>query len=596
MSRLLLALLFALAGWGSAPAQTSDKASASDADQPKEKAKPAVIAHIKLSGSLDESAPMADSLLGSLGENFKSRIDRLKKAGADKNVAAVLLEIDGLNAGWGKLHELRSAIEKLRASGKPVIGFVEGGAMKDYLLALSCDEVVIPEASMLMLTGLRTEVTFYKRLLEMVGIKADFVMMGDFKSAAEPYLRDKLSDANRKQLNEMIDDFYDNEIVGVIAKTRKLEPAVVRKLIDAGPYSPKAALKANLFDRIGYLDEIPESLKKRLNVAEVKLERDYGKPKDDDLDIFGLYRKLVFGPTKTSTSKADKVAVIYAVGAINTGKGGNNPLLGASMGAETMVKAIREAEEDKTVKAIVLRVDSPGGSALASDLIWKELKRCKKPVLASMSDVAASGGYYIAMAAKKIYAEPGTITGSIGVVGGKLALKGLYEKVGLDSEVITRGANSGIFSDEPFTDAQKAAFKAMMEDTYDLFLDKALEGRHLAGKKMTRDQLKALAGGRIWTGRQALANGLIDQLGTLEEAIAEAAKLGGLAADKEPELLLLPKPKASLDSLLSGFGLEVIRLLGENPRLTEKVRGIGMFLNKEKEHIWAIAPYQLSFK
>jgi len=592
MSRLLLALLLGL----SASLRADDKAPAQTADKPKDKPKPAVLAHIKLTGSLEESAPMADSLLGNLGENFQSRLDRLKKAGSDKNVAAVLLEIDGLNAGWGKLHELRAAIEKLRATGKPVIGYVEGGALKDYLVALACEQVVLPEASMLMLTGLRAEVTFYKRLLDMVGIQADFVMMGDFKSAAEPYLRNKLSDANRKQLTEMIDDFYEHEIVGVIAKARKLEPAVVRKLIDAGPHSPKAALKAGLFDRIGYMAEIPNELKKRLNVQEVKLERDYAKPKDDELDIFGLYRKLVFGPTKASASKADKVAVIYAVGAINTGKSGNNPLLGASIGSETMLKAIREAEEDKTVKAIVLRVDSPGGSALASDLIWKELQRCKKPVLASMSDVAASGGYYIAMAAQKIYAEPGTITGSIGVIGGKLALKGLYEKVGLDSEAITRGANSGIFSDEPFTASQKAAFKALMEDTYDLFLDKAWQGRLKAGKKMTRDQLKALAGGRVWTGRQALANGLIDQLGTLQEAIAEAAKLGGLPADKEPELLLLPKPKASLDSLLSGFGLEVTSLLSRQPSLAEQVQGIGVFLHQEKQHIWALAPYRLRIK
>ena len=594
MSRLLMALLIGL----TLPllARADDKVAPKDNEKPKEKPKPALIAHIKLSGSLEESAPSSDAFLGSLSENFKSRIDRLKKVGNDKTVSAVLLEIDGVSAGWGKLHELRSAITKLRATGKPVVGFVEGGNMKDYLLALACDEVVLPEASMLMLTGLRAEVTFYKRLLEMVGVKADFVMMGDFKSAAEPYLRDKLSDANRKQITEMIDDFYEHEIVGVIAKARKLDPAVVRKLIDGGPYSPKAAQKAGLFDRIGYMEEIPSELKKRLKVEEVKLEKDYGKSKDEELDVFGLYRKLMFGPTKASSSKADKVAVIYAVGAINTGKGGGNPLMGAGMGSETMVKAIREAEEDKTVKAIVLRIDSPGGSALASDLIWKELKRCKKPVIASMSDVAASGGYYIAAGAQKIFAEPGTITGSIGVVGGKLAMKGLWEKAGMDSEVITRGANSGIFSDEPFTEAQKASFKSMMEDVYDLFLDKALEGRKVAGKKMTRDELKALAGGRVWTGRQAKANGLIDELGTLEDAIAEAAKLGGLKGDKEPELLLLPKKKASLDSLLSGFGVEVATLLSKNPALAERVQGIGFFLQVEKDPIWAISPYRLSVK
>lgn len=558
--------------------------------------KPSIIAHLKLSGSLEEAAPQSDPLLGAIGENFKSKIDRLNKAGADKSVAAVLLEIDGLAAGWGKLNELTSAIEKLKKTGKRVVGFVEGGALKDYLVALSCDEVVLPEASSLMLTGLRAEVTFYKRSLEMVGIKADFVMMGDFKSAAEPYLRDKLSDANREQLTAMLDDFYENEVIGRIAKARKLDSAKVKKLIDGGPYSPKDALAAGLVDRLGYMESVTDSLKKTLKIDVVKLETEYGKKKEEELDFFGLYRKLVFGPMKLGASKNTKIAIIYANGAISTGKSGGNPLMGASIGSETIVEAIKEADANKTVAAIVLRVDSPGGSALASDLIWKALKDCKKPVIASMSDVAASGGYYIAMAARKIYAEPGTITGSIGVIGGKLAMAGLWNKAGMDTEVISRGNNSGLFSDEPFTETQKAAFKRMMEDTYDQFLDKALAGRKAAGKTMTRDELKALAGGRVWTGRQAKANGLIDELGTLEDAIAEAVKTAGLPADKEPELMMLPKAKFTLDSLLGGFGASVATEFAKTPGLAERMQGISGLLLLQKDPIWAIAPYRLTIK
>src|SRR5207248_8606359 len=236
----------------------------------------------------------------------------------------------------------------------------------------------------------------------------------------------------------------------------------------------------------------------------VKVVKNYAKAKAEDIDLgnpFTLLRQLL-KPSLPKLSRGPKLALIYAVGPITTGKGGHG-LTGASVvGSTTMVEAIRQAEEDSTVRAIVLRVDSPGGSALASDLIWNELRRCKKPVVASMSDVAASGGYYISMGARKIYADPGTLTGSIGVVGGKFALAGLYDKVGLKTEVIKRGAHANILSgDDPFSPSEREAMKALMQDVYDQFLDKALAGRHRAGKKMTREQLVKLAGGRVWTGR-----------------------------------------------------------------------------------------------
>jgi protease-4 len=295
------------------------------------------------------------------------------------------------------------------------------------------------------------------------------------------------------------------------------------------------------------------------------------------------------------------VAVIYATGAILPGKSSASILGAETMGAETMIEAIRQAEKDATVKAIVLRVDSPGGSALASDLIWNELKRSKKPIIASMSDVAGSGGYYICMSAKKIYAEPGTITGSIGVVGGKLALGGLWNKAGIKTEVLSRGANSGILSTEaPFSATEKKRMKDLMQDTYDQFVDKALEGRLKAGKKLSRDELLKLAGGRIYTGRQAREVGLIDELGTLEDAIALAAKLGGLPAGKEPELLLLPKAKNPLDSMLGTFlGAQTsgIKLdLNQVPQLREKLAGVDALLGLRQEPVWMVLPFQMEVK
>ena len=571
------------------------------ADEVPAKKKAGVAAHIKLSGSMDEKAPTTDGLFGAVGETFEMRLDRIRKAGTDKAVSALLLEIDGPSVGWGKMHELTRAIAEVRASGKKVYAYLEGGSNADYMIALACDDVCVPDAAWLMLTGVRMEVTFYKGLLDKLGVQADMLHMGDFKGAAEPYTRDSLSEPNRKQLSMVLDDFFDNEMVArVVAgrKKAKFTPAAVKKIIDAGPYSAKAASKAGLIDRVAYFDDYDAVIKADLGVDTLKIERDYGKKKHEEIDIFGLYKKLMFGSgTKVFSSKAPKVAVIYASGAIVSGKSGTSLMGGESVGSETLIAAIRQAEKDETVKAIVLRIDSPGGSALASDLIWKEIRRCKKPVLASMSDVAASGGYYIAMAAGKIYAEPGTITGSIGVVGGKMALRGVYDKLGIKTEVLSRGANSGLLSSsEPFSDSEREAFRSLMSETYDIFVDKALEGRARAGKKMTREELLKLAGGRIWTGRQAKANGLIDELGTLEEVIAAAAKLGGLPATR-PELLQLPKSRGLMESLLEGqLDASLTTSLRKVPGLAEKLRGVDTLIELRRDPVWAIAPFRVEVK
>jgi protease-4 len=581
----------------------NDKPKDKDKDKPAAK-KPLTIAHVKLSGSLDEKPPLVDPLIGSIGETFREKLDRIKKAKNDANVHALLLEIDGLAVNWGKVNELTRAIQDFRKSGKKVFAYVESGSTRDYAVGLACDEVALPPVGMLLLTGARIEVTFFKPLLEKLGVKADMLQMGEYKGAAEPLTRDKLSDANRKQLTSILDDYFDNEVVGRIVASRgkkaDLDIAKVKELIDDGPYSSREALKVKLVDRLVHFESYEKAIKGVLKADAVKLSRDYAKKKDDeDINVFALYRKLLFGPGKPASSKAAKVAVIYANGPIMTGKSSLSILGGETMGSDTMVKAIREAEADATVKAIVLRVNSPGGSALASDLIWAELKRCKKPVIASMADVAGSGGYYICMSAKKIFAEPGTLTGSIGVVSGKLATKGLWDKVGIKTDVIARGKNSGILtSDEPFTDSERKRMTKLMQDIYDEFVDKALEGRQKAGKKMTRKELLELAGGRIYTGRQAKANGIIDEVGTLQDAIAEAAKQGGLPADKEPELLQLPKPKSALDALfgsLPGAQAPAIRvdLIDKVPGLKEKLRGVDALLGLRKEAVWLIAPYRI---
>lgn len=565
------------------------------------------LAHIKLAGSMEEGPVAEDPLFGGGTENFKAKLDRIRKAKEDTGVQGLLLQLDGVEASWGKLDELRRAVADFRKAGKKAFALIEAGEMPDYVIALACDEICMPESGWLMLTGLRAEVSFYKELLKHLGVKADMLQMGDFKGAAEPYTRDSMSPAFRKQLESVLDDYFEMGLVASIVQGRNgknLTAEQVKKLIDRGPYTAKAALAAGLVDRVAYSDQFQASLKSALKADELKVTRNYGQAKKEEIDFSNpltAIMKLLSSPKATVSTKP-KVAVIYAVGVINTGKSSSNPLSGDSVGSTTLIEAIRQAEEDKTVHAIVLRVDSPGGSALASDLIWNELNRCRKPVIASMGDTAASGGYYISMAARRIYAEPGTLTGSIGVVGGKMALGGLYDKVGIKTDIISRGANSGIMSSStPFTDAERTAMTSLMKDVYDQFLDKAAAGRKKAGGALTRSELEKLAGGRIWTGRQAKANGLVDELGTLEDAIRAARDLTDMEKDKLPELLILPKPRSFLDSLLDGgastrLQLRQLPVLRELPELGAHVGTVEGLLRLRGEPVWAIVPCQVRVK
>jgi protease-4 len=567
----------------------------------------ATLAHIRLSGELSEAPVVSDPFFGTTQENFKSKLDRIKKAKGDSSVQGLLLQIEGLEVGWGKVHELRQAVADFRKSGKKAYAYLEDASTKDYVLASACDEVCMPQSGTLMLTGIRLEATFFKDLLDKLGIKADMLQMGAYKGAAEPFTRSSMSKDFRSQLEKVVGDYYEHSIVETIADSRsgqKLTPDRVKALIDEAPFTVRAAHEAGLIDHITYLDGIPAAVKDELKADKVEISRNYAQAKGEDLKLSSPFDILkLLNPVKGSSSSAPKVAVIYAGGLIVTGRGGDSILAGEVCGSTTLIEAIRQAEGDKTVKAIVLRVDSPGGSALASDLIWNELRRSKKPVLASMSDTAASGGYYICMGARKVYAEPGTLTGSIGVVGGKLALGGLFDKVGVHSETISRGANADILSESrPFSESQRKAWGTLMRDIYDQFLDRVVEERHRAGKQISRDELeKNLAGGRVWTGRQAKANGLVDEVGTLQDAIAEAKKLGHLPADKEPELLLLPEPKSFLDRLLDmksdtrAPALDVRRLpvLRALPELGRRLGTVEGLLQLRGEPVWLLGPCQV---
>jgi len=392
-------------------------------------------------------------------------------------------------------------------------------------------------------------VTFLTGLLEKVGIHAEVLQVGKYKGAGEPFTRKSLSKPLRKSLSDVANDLYVG-FVETVATDRHMPGYKVKTLIDQGIFTAAAAKREGLVDRLLYEDQVREWLAKKLKADQVKLATDYGRKKVE-MDFSGftgmlkLFELMLGGKPDKQTSATPKVALVHVVGPIIEAQEQGGLFGSQSATARTIVKALEDAGKRDSVKAVVLRVDSPGGSATASDLIWRAVKRLEKPVIASMGDTAASGGYYVAMGADQIIAARETLTGSIGVVGGKPVVAGLYEKLGLKTEVITRGENAGIYSaTEPFSGEQRKLLQRMMHETYRQFVSKAAKGR---GMEYT--QLEKLAQGRVYSGRAAAKLGLIDRIGTLEDAIAEAKKTAGLKDSEKCEVIVLPRPKSLFEQL-----------------------------------------------
>jgi protease-4 len=540
--RWMLAALLAVGGF--APVLHAQEAKkGADAKTTK---KTASVAVIKIKDMSESPAP--PGIFGAQIDTLRSVLGRIKKAAEDKDVKALLLDVQS-SPGRGQANELRHAIMAFKKSGKKVYACVEAGDTGSYLVATAADDITMPPQGMLLLTGIRMEMSFYKDLFDKLGVKWDTLQMGDFKNAGEPFSRSSMSEPLKKHMNAILDDLY-GQMVENIAEGRKKTADEVQKLIDEGPYTVEGAKAAGLIDRAEYHSDFKARLAKELGVDEVTLKLNYAKKKvDADFDgLPGLMKLLneLAGKDTSRKSTKPRIALLHAVGPIMPGKSGGGGFLDeATMGSDTMVEAVRKIEQDPNIKAIVMRVDSPGGSALASDLIWQALEKSGKPVIVSMGDVAGSGGYYIAMGAEKIFAEPGTITGSIGVIMQKPAWEGLFHKIGINTETLARGKNSGVLASRPWTESEREAMRRLAEDVYKQFTAKAAKGR-----KMDPAKLESLAGGRIWTGRQAKANGLIDEVGTLEDAVAEARKIAKL--DDKSEIEEFPKPGNPFEALFGG--------------------------------------------
>jgi protease IV len=491
---------------------------------------------LQVGGELAETEP--GGLVGQFIEappTVRGIVDTLRKAKVDRRVSSVVFRPNGLIGLWGKVQEIRDAVVDFRRSGKPIIGFLEYGGQQEYYLASACDKVFLLPAASLDLTGVAWYEMFLRGALDKIGAYPDFLHIGDYKTASNTFTERTFTAAHREMAESLTEGTY-AELVRAIAEGRKKSEAEVRAIIERGPILPEEAVRLGLVDDLAYEDQLDD--KAALGGGRMR------RLKADD------YRRV--SAASLGLNRGPQIAVIYAVGLIASGKGSYDSPQGAIAGSDTLVEYIRKARVDSDIKAIVLRVDSPGGSAIASDVIWREvmLTRGQKPVIASMSDLAASGGYYIAVPADVIVAEPGTLTGSIGVVVGKFALGGTLDKLGLNLEATSRGRYAQLTSPvRPFDPAERAKVEEQLQATYDLFVERTAEGR-----KTTPEKIDAVAQGRVWTGAQAKARGLVDEIGGLMRAVAIAKERAKIAPDREVELVTYPPRQSFYEALTNPFG------------------------------------------
>lgn len=499
---------------------------------------------LNISGDLPDyvpEEPLGKALGVGQSQSFSGLLTQLRKAKVDSRIGAVLLDINFPNIGWGKADELRDAIKDFRASGKPIYSYMEIGTNRDYYIATAAEKVFLPPPGDLYINGFAAEAMFFKGSLDKLGIETDVIQIGPkYKNAPDQYTRKEMGEGQEEVINAILDEYY-GRFTSAIAESRKKSPEDVKAIIDNAPYNANQLKEQGLIDDAFYQEQVYEDLRQRL-----------GYKGDDKLRTIrgGEYREI---PSDSlGLNKGERVAVIYASGPIYSGTSNDGTWGGQTIGSDTIVKAVNDAAADTSIKAIVLRVDSPGGSALASDLMWYALEnaKAKKPVIVSMSDVAASGGYYIACNADKIVAEPSTITGSIGVFLGKPVVKGLYDWLGITNQYVMRGKNSGIFREtEKWTPEERAKMEEQANSIYFTnFIPKVA-----AGRKKNVEEVNTLGQGRVWTGTQAKQNGLIDEFGGLEKAIDLAKELANLPADRDVRRVVFPEPRPFFESL---FGNE----------------------------------------
>jgi protease-4 len=536
--------------WVAAVAPLLGLPAACSADEKKADAGPKTIAVFNLKSTLQES-PVEDPLSLSAAKpvTLKDLVAHLKKAAKDDAVAAVVLLHQGGGIGTAQVEELRQAIAGLRTVQKDVYTHSDSMSMKEYVLLSGASRISVVPTGDLEVTGMYGEAPYLRGLLDKIGVKPDFLTCGKYKSAAEIFMRDGPSPEAERMQNWLLDSIYDT-YVGLIAKGRGVEPAKVKEWIDGGPYFAEKAKAAGLIDAVEHRQDFEAFLKGKYG-HNVVFNKKYGQKQPPKIDfnnpfaMFKLWGELLNPVPKPRAAKR-AVGIVYVEGAITIGGGPASPFGEAGAQAVQLRRALDQAASDDSIKAVVLRVNSPGGSAVASEIILDATRRvkAKKPFVVSMGDVAGSGGYYVTCAADTIFADNATITGSIGVVSGKLATKDMYGKLGITWKAYKRGENSGMLaSDEVFSKSERERMQAYMDEIYGVFKGHVVAIR---GKKLTKP-IDELAGGRVYTGRQALELGLVDRIGSLEDAITFAA---GEAKLQDYDVRVVPPPKNFLEKLL----------------------------------------------
>ncbi|HXC13684.1 MAG TPA: signal peptide peptidase SppA [Stellaceae bacterium] len=460
--------------------------------------------------------------------SLRDFLDALQAAGADPRVKGILARVGDDETGLAEAQQVRDAIAAFRAKGKFAVAFAEsfgefGAGTRPYYLATAFDQIWLQPMGSLGLTGLYAESTFFKGALDLVGIAPEFDHRGQFKTAANVLTETRMTPPAREEVEDLLASIS-GQVVGGIAQARKLSPDAIRGAIDRAPLLPDEALQAKLVDRLGYRDDAIAAAHKRAG-------------SDAEIVDLATYLDGAGRPNR----KGERIALIYGSGLIVRGGGAANALAGSDeMAANDMTRAFRDAVRDPKVRAILFRIDSPGGSVTASETIWHDVVFARergKPVIVSMGNVAGSGGYYVAAPADKIVAEPATLTGSIGVLAGKLVVAKLLKKIGVSTDAAQFGANAAMFSaTSDFSPLARGRLQAFLDATYQGFKDHVAAGRHL-----TPDAVEAIAQGRVWSGEEAKANGLVDALGGYEVALRLAKEVANIPADAPVELTVFPR-------------------------------------------------------
>ncbi|MGA7633898.1 MAG: signal peptide peptidase SppA [Terriglobales bacterium] len=539
--------------------------------------------------SLLEDAPDTPTaqLMMSHKETLRDVVDAIDRGAADDRVVGMIAKIGGASMGMAQTQELRDAVLRFRAHKKFAVAYSEtfgefGPGNGAYYLATAFDHIYLQPSGDVGLTGIIMESPFIKGTLGKLGVTFHGDHRYEYKAALNFYTESKYTDAHKEEMTAIMNSWF-SQMKDGICQARQIAPEKFQALVDAGPYLGKEAVAARLVDAVAYRDEVYGDVKSKAG---------------DGAQLLYLDKYLSRAGRPHDHGKT--IALVFGVGAVTRGKSDYDPVQGnQDMGSDTVAGAIRAAAEDKDVKAILFRVDSPGGSYVASDTIWREVVRARqagKPVIVSMGNLAGSGGYFVAMAADKIVAEPGTITASIGVLGGKMLTSGLWDKVGLSWDEVHQGENATMFTGtQDYTPAEWARFEAWLDRVYVDFTNKVADGR-----KLSKDKVLEIAKGRIWSGQDAKNLGLVDELGGYDTALKLAKRAAGVPADEEVRVVVYPRPKGFLESELGwrspdnsekeAVGQTMARILEAVQPVARQLDAAGIRTGREQDDVLRMVP------